>query len=251
MPELRHYNPIWVTTQPIAHRGLHSAGVPENTLAAFAAAADAGYAIELDIRLTADGRIVVIHDPTTGRVAGQDLSVATTPAAKLTKLNLLNTRETIPLLADVFAGVHGRVPILIEIKTGSPMRVLGPTLIGLLANYSGEVAVESFDPRILMWLRRHAPAIPRGQLAGTLPEKPWPYLYRLFLRSMILNIWARPDFIAFDLRDYPTRMAVFWRHRMHIPVITWTVRRPDQLALAQHHRLNVIFENVRPSLPSN
>jgi len=107
---MRHYRTDWITKLPIAHRGLWGGGVPENSLAAFGAAAAAGYAIEFDVTLSADARLVVSHDPTTGRVAGADLRVSRSRAADLAALSL-GGGQAMPLLEDVMRLVAGRVPL--------------------------------------------------------------------------------------------------------------------------------------------
>ncbi len=246
MPERRSYNPIWLQTQPIAHRGLHGLDVPEDSLAACLAAADAGYAIELDVRLTSDNQIIVNHDTTTGRLSGTNRKIKHATAAELTAMPLAGTGQTIPLLSDVLEAVAGRVPIDIEIKHSISPRIIGPKLLDLLANYPGEVVVDSFDPRIVHWFRRHAPNLPCGQIAGSLPEKSAPRWTTALLRAMLLNFWTRPQFIKFDVRDYPNRMLSFWQQRLHVPVILWTVRTPDQLALARRDNHNVVFEHLHP-----
>jgi len=223
MPERRSYNPIWVQTLPIAHRGLHGPGAPENSLAAFAAAATAGYAIELDVHLL-NGQLVVAHDA---------------PDAK--------TAAALPTLTEVLKIVAGRVPIDIEIKWPSTIAELGPVLLALLENHPGEIVVTSFDPRILIWLKRHAPQLPRGQLASSLPNKPrWPRILRFLLRSMPLNLLARPQFIVYDQRDYPSRTLSFWQHHLKIPVVLGTITTEQQLATARRYGCNVIFDHIRP-----
>src|SRR5262245_34292389 len=111
MPEPRTYNPSWLSSRPVAHRGLHGPGAPENTLAAFKAAAAARYAIELDVRLSSDNKLVVIHDRNTRRLTRHDLVVADTPAANLTALRLQGTTQSIVLLEDVLRTVRGHVPL--------------------------------------------------------------------------------------------------------------------------------------------
>jgi len=246
MPELYHYNPIWITTRPIAHRGLHGPGVPEDSQAAFGAAAAAGYAIELDIRMTADNQLIVNHDPTTGRLSGTNTSIKTTSAAELASLRLSGTAQSIPLLDDVLKLINGRVPLAIEIKHSIPPRAIGPLLMELLNTYPGEVSVASFDPRIVAWFRLHAPHIPRGQIASSLPEKSQPRWIRHIFRAMPLNFWSRPQFIAFDIRDYPNRALSFWQRRLHAPVVLWTVENDEQLATARQAGCNVVFEHIRP-----
>jgi len=249
MPELRRYNPTWLSTVPVAHRGLHSSGVPENSLAAFKAAAAAGYAIELDVRLSSDRQLVVIHDANTRRITRHNLAVANTPAATLTQLHLLGTRQSVPLLVDVLKTIRGLVPVDIEVKTGTSAKLVGPRLVNLLANYRGEVAVSSFDPRILMWLRRHARHIPRVQIASMLPAHPsYPHWVRRLLRTMPLNWIVQPHAIKFDIRDYPTAAVTFWEHVLSVPVLLWVVKSRRQLVTADRDACNIIFERLRPPL---
>lgn len=247
MPEHRTYNPSWLSTLPVAHRGLHGPGVPENSLAAYKAAAAAGYAIELDVRLSSDRRLVIMHDRNTRRMTRHDFKVAETPAAQLTKLRLQGTAQTIPLLEDVLKTVRGRVPILIEIKYPTPAKSICPLIVQVLERYRGEVAVEAFDPRVVLWFRRHAHYLPRGQNAGTLPEyTSVPGWVRWLLCCMPLNLLSRPQFIVFDVRDFPSRLLLFWEHVLHVPVLLWVVKTKRHQAVARSENFNVIFERLRP-----
>ncbi len=236
----------WLSTVPVAHRGLHSTGVPENSLAAFAAAADAGYAIELDIHLSSDGEIVVFHDDTTVRLTGADHKVTATSAAVLTALSLDGTPERIPLLREVLDLVAGRVPLLIEIKTGTPPALIGRPLLALLQGYAGAYAVQSFDPRIVFWLRRNAPGVTRGQISGSFVGDGVPFGQRILLRSMVLNAVTWPDFLAFQVDALPSVVVALWRRVLKAPLLVWTVRDPGQLRAAQRFRANPIFESVVP-----
>lgn len=220
--------------------------MPENSLAAFETAAAAGYAIEFDVTLSADGRLVVSHDPTTGRMAGADIRVARSRGVDLAALKL-GDGQTMPLLEDVLSLVAGRTPLLIEIKKGQRPATAGRALLAALDGYDGEMAAESFDPRVLAWLHRHAPWIPRVQAASSLPEKRLPRWIRAMWRGMPLNWWARPQFIAYDLRDYPKPMLRFWKWALGAPVVLWTVDSQDKLRQAQDFGCNVIFEQVRPT----
>lgn len=247
MPEHRTYNPSWLGSTPVAHRGLHGAGVPENSLAAYKAAAAAGYAIELDVRLSGDNRLVIMHDRNVRRMTRHDLNVVATPAAQLAKLRLQGTAQTVPLLEDVLKTVRGRVPVLIEIKYPTPAKIVGPLIVRTLERYRGEVAVEAFDPRVVWWFKRHAPHLPRGQNAGTLPEyTSVPRWIRRLLCVMPLNLITRPQFIVFDLRDFPGRSLLFWEHVLNVPVLLWTVRTKRHQAIARHENFNIIFERLRP-----
>ena len=91
--------PGWLVEVPLAHRGLHVEGRLENTLAAFAAAADAGYGAELDVHLSADGVPVVVHDEDLVRVAGLDRRVADLTVEELAGVRLLDGSVGGPTLA--------------------------------------------------------------------------------------------------------------------------------------------------------
>jgi glycerophosphoryl diester phosphodiesterase len=246
MLQLKTHNPKWITRTPIAHRGLHESGVPENSLAAFKAAVQAGYAIEFDIRLTADKKLIILHDATTARMTELRLVVKQRLASELTSLKLLDSEEKIPLLHNALDAIAGRAPILIEVKKNIPMRELGPLLVKALADYRGEVAVASFDPRVVWWLRRHAPHIVRVQIAGSLPEKATPSWLRKLFKSMPLNGLTRPDAMVFDYRDIPDRAVSFWQKRLGIPVILWTISTPHDLERARQGGYNFGFDNIRP-----
>jgi glycerophosphoryl diester phosphodiesterase len=237
----------WISDRPIAHRGLHDpAENPENSLGAFNRAATAGYGIELDIHCTRDNRLVVFHDDDTIRLTGRDLSVRESSFAELAELRLAGTDYRIHSLDEVLAEVDGRVPVLIEVKTGSPVRRVGPLLAGILSRYRGPVAVQSFDPRVVIWLRRHLPGVPRGQISCSFDGSDRPYLQRLLLRSMLLNAVSRPHFIAFDIEAMPDRFVSFWRRRLDVPLLLWTIRTMDQWSEAGRYRANPIFEGFRP-----
>ena len=99
-----------------AHRGLHTKGneLPENSLAAFRAAAEQGYMIENDIHLTADGEVVVFHDSSLKRMCGVAGRIEQMTLAELKKCCLQGTEEQIPTLQECLDTVDGRVPLLIE-----------------------------------------------------------------------------------------------------------------------------------------
>lgn len=238
----------WISDQPIAHRGLHDEELnPENSIGAFTAAIDAGYGIELDIHLSRDGRLVVFHDDNAKRLTGRDLKITTASFAELSALRLADTEYRISALEEVLELVAGRVPVLIEVKTGSRVDRLGPLLARILANYSGPVAVQSFDPRVVRWLAKHLPEVPRGQLSGSMSDSDLPAPQRVLLRMMVTNAVTRPDFIAFEVGAMPDRFAAFWRRVLKVPLLLWTVRTEEELAAARGYHANAIFEHIRPA----
>ncbi len=187
----------------IAHRGLHRAdrSVPENSLAAFRDAAENGYAIELDVHLTADDRVVVFHDDSLRRVCGVEQDVEALTWRELRDVRLDGTGEHIPLLSDVLAEVRGRVPIVVELKTSPRRRELCERTWELLRAYNGDYCIESFDPRIVRWWRLNAPGVLRGQLSCTreqFGESATP-VQAFFLSRLLCNFLGRPQFIAYGL----------------------------------------------------
>lgn len=130
----------------IAHRGLHTENFPENSLLAFENAVNNGIAIELDVRLTKDCKLVVFHDKNLFRMTGIDADISDFDYAQLSALTLKDTKEKIPLLTEVLKTVSGKVPIFIEIKEGSPVGILEKRLDKLLKNYHGDCAVMAFNP---------------------------------------------------------------------------------------------------------
>jgi glycerophosphoryl diester phosphodiesterase len=220
--------------RPFAHRGLHGDGRAENSRAAFEAAIAAGHGIELDVQASADGEAIVIHDYELDRLAEGFGAVRTLGAAELGRIRLKGSTETIPTLAEILALVAGRAPLLIEVK--SPERRvagLSRAVIRALADYKGPVGVMSFNPEIVRRLARLAPRLLRG-LVVTEQGKRWRGLW-----ERPFALWrARPDFLAYDVRDLPSRFAA----AAGLPVLTWTVRTPEDRARAAEHADQIIYE---------
>ena len=236
----------WLETTPIAHRGLHSNGLPENSLGAFIAAAKAGYAIELDVHCSADGKLIVMHDDQTGRVTGKDYLIRDTSSEVLTKLQLEGTQYRVPLLEEALEAVEKKVPVLIEVKTGTSASRIGPILTGVIRDAEMPLAVESFDPRIIGWFKSKQPGIPRGQLCGSFKGEDIPALQKVLLRTMFLNSLTRPNFISYDINSVSDVFLRIWRRILDVPLILWTVRNQQQLDIARSHHANFIFEGIRP-----
>ncbi|MEA3029117.1 MAG: hypothetical protein QOG13_442 [Sphingomonadales bacterium] len=220
--------------KPFAHRGLHGEGRIENSRAAFAAAIAAGHGIELDVQASADGEAVVFHDYDLERLTDGDGALRTLGAAELGRIRLKGSDETIPTLAEILALVAGRAPLLIEVKSPG-RRVAGLTraVLRALADYRGPVAVMSFNPGIGRRLARLAPHILRG-LVVTEDGQP----RRRRIRRRLALWWSRPDFLAYDIRDLPSRFAAAAR----LPVLTWTVRNEDDRRRAARHADQIIYE---------
>ena len=229
-----------------AHRGLFDDEAPENSLAAFARAADAGYGIELDVQLTRDGEVVVFHDSDLQRMTGAEGKVCEHTLTELKALSLGGTSEPVPTLREVLELVAGRVPLLVELKGESTDTAVCPATDAILRAYSGPYLVESFNPLLLRWYKKNHPEIRRGQLTshlcGGLGKTPRNRL----LDSLLLNLVTRPDFLAYDIR-VPDRMPVklcvglFRAHRF-----VWTIHSEDEYRLAGQQKAFAIFEQFQP-----
>lgn len=123
-----------------AHRGAVERAL-ENSLGAFSrSAADGADLIEFDVRLTADGIPVVIHDERTGRTARENLRVSRCAADRLREVRLKNG-EPLPFLRDVLDVVGGKVPINIEVKVPGGVEAAFRALSAV--RYAGEVLLSS------------------------------------------------------------------------------------------------------------
>ena len=234
-------------TVDYAHRGLHGDGVPENSLDAFARAASHRYGIELDVQLSKDGVPVVFHDDSLLRVCGVDALVRERDLSELKELRLEGKEEhRIPTLAEVLEIVDGRVPLLIELKTGS--KGLWSAVVPLLDDYRGSFCIESFDPRLLAEVGRSRPRFARGQLVGrSVKEKHTKSLFlNIFLVSLMSHVISRPDFVACDVNMKGNLSVYLCRKLFCVPVFGWTVRTDRQYAACRAKKMNTIFEEIEP-----
>ena len=151
-----------------AHRGLHDnkGDAPENSMAAFRKAVEAGYGMELDVHVTRDGIPVVFHDFKLERICNGDGNIEDYTYEELQKFTLCNSEERIPKFADVLTMVGGRVPLIIEVKSERVNVSECAVIDDLLRDYRGEYCIESFNPMVLWWFRLHHNKVVRGQVAS-------------------------------------------------------------------------------------
>ena len=238
----------WITRTRYAHRGLfeNSGPAPENSLAAFRAAVQHGYGIELDVQATADGAPVVFHDFTLNRMTGREGKTAGTPVSALKKLKLGTSQETLPTLAETLECVAGQSPLLIEIKVPNGGRIgrLEARIAELLAGYTGPFAVQSFNPASVAWFVENTPGFIRGQIAQNFVSRPEPgmaWAQRLAWGKLWSSSRSQPHFVSYNVRDLPSPPIRDVRRR-GIPLLCWTVRTPAQLVTARAWADSFIFE---------
>ncbi|MBQ9979463.1 MAG: glycerophosphodiester phosphodiesterase [Oscillospiraceae bacterium] len=227
-----------------AHRGLHNAekGIPENTMAAFRAAVEKGYAIELDVRLTADDMLVVFHDDDLMRLTGKKGTVESKKYKELKEYTVGGTQEHIPLLVEVLDMVGGRVPVMVDLMNGNRNQDLCVRSSGMLKAYPGKVCVGSFHPGIISWYKRNAPEIFRGLIVcqqkkynANIPKRV------SYMKShMLTNKVSRPQFIAYRNGSLP--LAARFCYAAGALRIGWTCRKPG----SEGKNSSVLFEGYEP-----
>ena len=238
-----------MAARPVAHRGLHGGpGVPENSLAAFRAAAERGYAMELDVRLLADGQVVVFHDPDLRRMAGAEIKVHGLTASDLALYRLSGGHECPPLLQDVLANVTGRDVLYMELKHDARGRSqtgrLENRVCALLAGVPGRFGIISFHPHSIAWLRKTRPEFPRGHIVGASDSLPWPR--RLLYEHLVLPL-LRPHFL-FCRADWLEYGFVRRARARGTPVLAWTVRSPQEAEAIRLKADAVVFEGWLPEI---
>ncbi len=241
----------------VAHRGLHdrAAGRVENSLSALRAAAAAGWAVELDVQLSADGEAMVFHDDALDRLTATTGPLRARSAADLARISLTGGGgDAIPTLAQALAAVAGRVPVLVEIKDqGGRLDATGvgpleAAVAAALRAHDGPVATMSFNPASMAAMARLAPEIPRGLVACA------PDGYDEPLDAAALGALAGLDafdavgagFASYRWTDLPTPTTARLR-AAGVPVICWTVRRAEDEAPALRHADAITFEGFAPA----
>lgn len=222
----------WIGKHDFAHRGLHGPDIPENSPTGFAAAIARGMGIELDVQCSADGEAVVFHDWELDRLTGESGPVSGRTAAELGTIRLTGGADGIPTLPQVLDLIGGQVPLLIEIKSraGTPFAPLCEAVSRAIKRRPGDLAIMSFDPRVCRWFAHRSPETPRGLVMTEENDKP-------VLGHLRRHLWlwiARPDFLAYDIRDLPSSFAAAQRGR-GLPLPSWTVRSPELRARAARH----------------
>lgn len=235
-----------------AHRGLHDkdAGVPENSLAAFRDAVKAGYGIEWDLQLTKDKKVVVHHDRSLKRLCGADVSIGDLTYKELQNYRLYGTEERTPLFTEALSVVSGKTPLIIELKGYDDPELLCPLVWEILKDYKGDYCIESFQPKIVAWFRRHHPHVLRGQLMGHFTAEEFKgkggALAAFFARNLFSNVLTRPHFEAYDLHfrsNFSLRTAC---GLLNMQEVSWTIHSAEEYSVCKNAGALCIFEHIRP-----
>ena len=232
-----------------AHRGLHNAQRPENSMAAFRAALDGGYGIELDVHLLKDGNLAVLHDSTLERLTGQPGVIEDLTTQQLKDYHLHGTDQTIPEFQDVLDLYAGKAPLIVELKSyRNNYAELCKAACAMMDRYEGLYCMESFDPRVVHWLRKNRPDIVRGQLSENWMKTkvPYPAILKLAMACHVANVYGRPDFIAYKFEDRKMFGTDICRKVLGIPGVSWTLKTREQYDTAVNEGWIPIFEGFEP-----
>lgn len=228
----------FLSSNLIAHRGLHNFKCPENSIGAFKRAISKNYIIELDVHLINDGTVVVFHDDNLYRMCRKRKNIKDYTYNELKKLRLLNTNYSIPTLSSVLKLIDGRVPIIVELKYDLKAGLLEKKVSELLDNYNGEFCVKSFSPLSIRWFKKHRPDYIRGLLISNKNRS----IKEKIMHTFIPFILCNPDFISCNYLLYNNRRIKKFM-RKH-PVIAWTVKTENNYKKYKDKFSNLIVEKI-------
>lgn len=233
-----------------AHRGLfdNDSDAPENSMKAFKKAVDSGFGIELDVQLTKDEVAVVFHDGKLERMCGAEGKVCDYTFEELQSFSLAKSEEKIPLFTEVLKLVDGKVPLIIEYKIETTNTKVCQIGNEILKDYKGVYCIESFNPFGVLWYKKHRKDIVRGQLS----EEFWKNgskksILLLIMAKLLTNFITRPDFVAYNAKNYRNLSRRICRGLYKNMAVAWTIKSQEQLDEMQEHFDLFIFDSFVPS----
>ncbi len=250
--------PAAFVRSPIAHRALHDRARRriENSASAIRAARAAGYGIEIDLQLSADGVAMVFHDEDLGRLTGEAGPLNARSAAELGRIKLAGSDDTIPTFAQVLALIGGAVPLLVEIKDQTLTMSqtdgrLEQATARDLESYSGEVALMSFNPHSVAHMAGLCPMRPRGLTTSAYGDDwaPLPTATCDILREIPDYDRTHSSFISHEAQDL-TRPRVAELKAQGAAILCWTIRSPEAEAEAREIAHNITFEGYAAAFPA-
>lgn len=240
---MKKKNDLWLYTTPIAHRGLFDNDFPENTEPAFLNAIECGYAIEMDVQMTADNVLVVFHDNNLLRTCGVDKDIRETTYQELKSLRPNGKNYPILTFSEFLKLIDGRTPILIEVKHQLRKGVEN-LLVEQLKNYDGLFAVQSFNPNIVKKVSKLAPHFIVGVLCTREISKLCSPIINKFMHVFAFKLYVPFDFLSVRVQDLPINHKRACKYN----VIAWTIRSEEDIKIAEKYAKNIIFEKTAPTL---
>ncbi len=235
----------WLSTRPIAHRGLWDENTQENSLSAYQKAVDNGYPIEIDLYSSLDGVLYSFHDKDLERMTSEKGLIYEKSSSELNSLMLKGTSEHIPTFTSVLELVNGKIPLLIEIKN-QPDKLIVERVLEALKDYAGEYAIQSFNPLYINKVRKLAPEITRGLLYTSDENefKEQSKLEKFILKKMALNFLIKPHFLSCRKEEFPLSK----RKAKGKIIIAWTVTCEEHFKKIKPLADNIIFEGFVPKV---
>jgi len=227
----------------IAHRGLYTNDIPENSLEAFLNATNNGYDIEFDLQLSKDNKIVVFHDDSLLRMCGVKKRIDALTYTELKQFKLNNTSATIPLFTDVLDALPKSTNLMIELKTGSKNRRLVALFLDTIKRYNFNYIVQSFDPRLVHMIKKNAPTIARGYITKNnhLNCK----IISFFIKLLPIHTWIKPDYYVYKITDLPNK-RMDKMNKKGVLVFSYTATSKEELESIRDRYDNAVFEGFRP-----
>ena len=231
----------------IAHRGLYNnkEGIVENTIKAFNKAIEKGYAIELDVQILKDGNLIVFHDDNLLRLTGINKRVYDSTLEYIKSVNLLNTNEKIPTLKEVLDTVLGKVPLVIEIKSGIFSHGIEKKLYDVLKEYNGKFCIESFNPFSVLWFKNNASLVPRGLLTTKNYSSFKKFLISITNNLSFTNKLLKLDFLACNYKNINSKLIKRIKNS-NIHLFAWTINNEEEYERLKNLCDGIIFENFIP-----
>lgn len=237
--------PNWIDEIHIAHRGYFNDTYPENSLGAFQRAIEHGYGIELDVQMLKDGTLVVFHDEHLKRMTGFDGLLTDCDYQSVHQLKLLDSSEGIPTFKEFLELVDGRVPLMIEFKNETRNNSLEKEGYEILKSYKGPYIMQSFNPISVLWFKRHAPEVIRGQLSCRHKNSKLNSFSRFVIRNVMTNIVTKPDFVIYDINALDT-FIIKWLKFFKKPLYGYTAKSLDAYRVAVKQNVKPVFEGFDP-----
>lgn len=240
------------STKLFAHRGLYDnrGDAPENSMAAFRKAVANHYGIELDVQMSKDHHPVIFHDFTLSRVCGVKGKVKDYTLDELRQFRLCGSRETIPTVEEFLQMVDGRVPLIVEYKVETTDLSVCRAVDPMLREYKGKYCIESFNPLVLLWYRRHHRNAVRGQLSDGFffsreLKSRWQKILLLLIQFLICDVVSRPDFVAYN-EKYKKNISRRLCRAFGGKAAAWTIKNQRQLESAAPDFDVFIFDSFIP-----
>lgn len=230
-----------------SHRGLHNdkKKIYENTLKSFEFSIAHGFGIELDTNILKDGTVVVFHDRNLKRMCGIDKVLKHATYSDIKDYKIKDCDETILTLETVLKHINGRVPVMIELKPFGKKRLHAKLVNDIIKSYPHPIAVQSYNPYIVYWFKRHAPNVVRGQISEYFRDDNISKITKWMMRSLITNRLSKPHFINYGIRDLPNKY-VDKQKKKGVIIFGYAAKNQKALDFMRKQYDNAVFEDFIP-----